>query len=668
MAAIQSLGEIAALQPPNWWATTSRSSVPFYDEYNYDYAELYRTQPNVRTCVDFLARNIAQLALHTFRRVGETDRERVRDHPFTKLWSQPLPPEMKVTSYRLVEGTVSDLGIYFNAYWLKVRKGGGPPGALLRIPPTFVTPKGGLFPSEYEITIAGRLLKVEPGNIVHFRGYNPESPVTGLSPLETLRRVLAEEYAAGQYREDFWRNSAKAEGFIKRPPDAPDWSDTARERFLAEFNQLYAGRGERSGGTAILEDGMEWIEGSFNPRESEFISGRKLTREECARSYHIPLPMVGILDNATFSNIREQHKNLYQDCLGPQLASIEADIQLQLIPDFPDTDDVYVEFNIADKLAGSFEEQMTAFQAAVGRPWMTANEARARQNLPAKAGGDELAIPLNIALGELPPEPPPAPPPAPPGAGGDDSEGAEDPPDPEARGRLPGGKRYNITHPTLRLKYREQWRKVLARHYRRQGDAMLSRVPKSLAGKAVVGGVWYDEDRWNGELSADLFGLNRLTALTWATHTQNQTGADLGDPEVFEARMLPWLAEHSRIQAEGINAQVRDELEVALANPDDPNGAVKHLFELAVTVWALEQAVTAVTAAANFGSTEAANAGGLRTKTWRVNSGNPRPSHAAMDGMTIGIRDLFPTGQRWPGDPAGGAEENSNCECSIEFG
>lgn len=661
MAVIQTLGQVTALTTPNWWAGSSRSSLRLYDDFNYDYAELYRTQPNVRTCVDFLARNIAQLGLHIFKRVGETDRERLRKHPLALLLGTPMPPEMKVTTYRLVEAMVSDLGVYFNAYWLKIRKGGGPPGALLRVPPPYMRPLGGLFPTGYELNLAGQRFELPPADVVHFRGYNPESAISGLSPLETLRRVLAEEYAAGLYREEFWRNSAKADGFIQRPPTAPEWSDTARQRFLDEFNQLYAGNGPRAGGTAVLEDGMEWVEGSFNPRESEYIPGRKLTREECARSYHIPLPMVGILDNATFSNIKEQHKNLYQDCLGPQLASIEQDIALQLLPDFPETDGVYLEFNIAEKLAGSFEEQLASFQAAVGRPWMTPDEARARVNLPSKGGAaDELGVPVNIVLGE-PPDPAPVPAvEPPPGAG-------EDPPppaDPEKRGR----KGYNITQPTLRARYREQWRKTIARHYRRQGDTLASRVPKSRdAQKAVVSGVWYDEDRWNAELGADLFALNRLTALEWATHVQRQTGADLGDMDAFEARMLPWLHEHSRVQAEGMNAKVRDGLEAALAETDPLQG-VKDLFELAVGVWAVQEAVGAVTTAANFGSHEAANAGGLRTKTWIVNSGNPRPSHAAMNGMTIDIRGTFPTGQRWPGDPAGGAEENSNCECSVEFG
>lgn len=660
MATVQSLGELTALDPVNWWGGAQRNSIRMYDDFNHDYAELYRTQPNVRTCVDFLARNIAQLGLHVFRRVGETDRVRERTHGLALLLAKPMPPEMKVTPYRLIEHLVSDIGIYFNGYWLKIRRAGGV-GALLRIPPPYIVPQGGLFPVNYVMTIAGQRFDIPPADVVHFRGYNPESSVTGLSPLETLRRILAEEWEAGTYRRDFWRNAAKAEGFIKRPATAPEWSDGARERFLAEFNQLYGGHGEGSGGTAVLEDGMEWQEGSFNPQQSEYIQGRKLTREECARSYHIPLPMVGILDNATFSNIREQHRNLYQDSLGPHLASIEDDVDLQLLPDFSDSEGVYTEFNIAEKLAGSFEEQMAAFQAAVGRPWMSANEARARQNLPADPEGDGLAIPLNISITGVTPEPAPAPPEVPP---------TTPPPTPPAQaGRLPGadGKGTNTTQPALRARYREKFRQTLARHYRRQGDAMISRVPKlRSAGKAVVGGVWYDETRWNEELTADLFGLNHTTAMAWASEVIDQSGADIGNMDAFEARMLPYLAEHSRVQAEGINANTRDQLATALAD-SDPLGAVKGLFEMAVTVWAISQAVSAVTSMANFGGHEAAQAGGLRRKTWHVNNSNPRPSHAAMNGMTIDIRGTFPTGQRWPGDPAGGADEVANCDCSVEF-
>jgi len=84
-------------------------------------------------------------------------------------------------------------------------------------------------------------------------------------------------------------------------------------------------------------------------------------------------------------------------------------------------------------------------------------------------------------------------------------------------------------------------------------------------------------------------------------------------------------------------------------------------------VWALQEARSAVTAAANFGASEAASAGGLKTKTWRVNSSNPRDAHKAMAGETVGIRERFSNGMKWPGDPAGGADNNAGCMCSVEF-
>ena len=640
MAVVQSATSLVDLQP-GWWPITRYGSLRLYDQYAYDYATIYRTQPNVRTCVDFLARNIAQLGLHVFRRVSDTDRVRLADHPLAAVLDRPLPAEYKVTRYRLIEALVSDLGIYFNAYWLKVRVEGMPAG-LLRIPPPYVTITGGLIPSKYKIGVGGKIIEVPLGGIVHLRGYNPESAITGLSPLETLRRVLAEEHAAGDYREHFWQNAARMHGIIKRPAGAPEWSRPARDRFKAEFEALYAG-GENSGRTAILEEGMEWQATTFNAQESEYLAGRKLTREECARAYHIPLPMVGILDNATFSNIKEQHKNLYQDSLGPWLRMIEQDIELQLLPEFDDTAGVYAEFNIAEKLTGSFEEQTQALQSAVGRPWMTADEARARMNLPAMGGDAErLVTPLNVLGGLASPR---------------DTA-------PEAARLGAGAKALDIHIQELRERHEQKWREGLMRHYRRQEAAIMSRVPES-AGKADIGGVWWDEERWDRELYEDVLPLNILTAETWAGIVVGALEADI-DEDVMNQRMIPWLEKHSQVQAAYINASTRDQLEDALRDPE-PREAVKNIFEQALTAWTARQAVSAVTTAMNFGAVEGAKAGGLTRKTWQVNSSNPRDEHLAMNGETVDIRGRFSNGLLWPGDPAGSAEQNANCQCSVRF-
>jgi hypothetical protein len=425
-------------------------------------------------------------------------------------------------------------------------------------------------------------------------------------------------------------------GIISRPAGAPEWSQQARQRFKTEFEALYSGA-ETAGRTAILEEGMEWKTAEFNAQESEYLAGRRLTREECARAYHIPLPMVGILEHATFSNIKEQHKNLYQDSLGPWLAMIEQEIELQLLPEFADTARVYVEFNIQEKLAGSFDEQTQSLQSAVGRPWMTADEARARMNLPA-LGGDaaRLVTPLNVLVGGM-------------------ASPRDTAPKSKAAGEL------DLYNEELRQRHEQKWRQALMRHYRRQEAAIVSRIPEA-AGKTMIRDIWWDETRWNEELYDDLLPLNVLTAMTWAEMAAGALGA-----EVSQDRMEGWLAEHTRIQSEYINGYTRDQLELALAEPD-ARDSVKQMFEEALTVWAAREAMTAVTGAMNFGAVEGAAAGGMRTKTWKTNSKNPRPSHMRMAGETVGIRDLFSNGMKWPGDPAGGAENNSNCACSVSFG
>jgi phage portal protein BeeE len=92
--------------------------------------------------------------------------------------------------------------------------------------------------------------------------------------------------------------------------------------------------------------------------------------------------MIGITEAQGYGSIREQHNVLYQDVLSPWLEMITTELELQLVPDFGDAEDIYLEFLIASKLQGSFEEQASALNAAVGAPWMSRNEARARQNLP----------------------------------------------------------------------------------------------------------------------------------------------------------------------------------------------------------------------------------------------------------------------------------------------
>ena len=360
------------------------------------YYELWRTQPAVRTTVTFLARNIAHLGLHTFERRGDADRARLTDHPLAKLLARP---NMSTTRYRLMDALVHDLGIYDRAFWLLIKGNDGVP-SIVRIPPDFVTPKGDswITPQKFEIKGNGGKIEVGPDQVVYFRGY-ANTLEGGESPLEALRQTLAEEFEASRMREQLLRNGARVSGYLERPKDAPIWSSEAKSKFAKSWQSQYSAGGSRAGGTPILEDGMTFKSASQTSEQLQYIEARKLTREEVAAAYFIPPTMLGLMGGATYSNIAEQHKMLYQDTLGPWLQMIKEEIELQLLPHFADSDKLYVEFNLREKLSGSFEERAAQIQTSVGAPYLTRNEARALDNRAPIDGGDELIVPLNVLVG-----------------------------------------------------------------------------------------------------------------------------------------------------------------------------------------------------------------------------------------------------------------------------
>lgn len=390
MAFVASAGSVQRLSRQN---IVGPARIRLSTTYAADYATIFRTQESVRTVVSFLARNIAQLGIAMFERVGDSDRQRLQDHPLAVLLRQPNP---WTSRYRFINALVHDFAIYDNAYWLKVMDGPSP--SLVRIPPPMISPDGDdwLTPSGFKVKGSQGTAVYPREQVVYFRGYGVDQDA-GISPLEALRRTLREEFAASEMREQVMRNGARMSGYLLRPKDAPEWSDSARDRFRRSWQAQYAGAGPGAGGTPILEDGMTFTPVSQTAKDLQYIEARKLTREEVAAAYHVPPPMVGLLDNATFSNITEQHKMLYQDTLGPWLTMITEDIELQLLGDFEARPErFYVEFNLREKLTGSFEERADAIQKAVGGPTMTVNEARALDNRPPIDGGDNLIVPLNV--------------------------------------------------------------------------------------------------------------------------------------------------------------------------------------------------------------------------------------------------------------------------------
>jgi HK97 family phage portal protein len=593
-------------------------------------AEMWRTQPYLRTVVTFLSRNIAQLGLQAFQRAGENDRVRLRDGVAEVL----ARPNRATTSYELVYGLVADLALYDVAYWLTSPD---PTQPLSRLPVTWVTPHGGdaLGPEKYRVRIndRGEAVDIPADQVLAFHGWSPEALSDGSSPVAALRELLAEQVQAARYRELVWRRGGKVGSVLTRPADAPEWSDDARKQFKADWEARFTGTGPNVGGTPLLEDGMSLSRVDFSAHEMQFIEGSRLALNTVASVYHINPTMIGLLDNANYSNVREFRRMLYGDTLGPILAQIEDRLNAFLVPLFDSRPDVYVEFNIEEKLQGSFEEQTTALQASVGRPWMTANEARALRNMPAVDDGEGLVTPLNVLVG------------------GQAAPNAPIPP----KGLEQGTRKGNLflLKAVITDRQADALTVVLARFFKRQQDA----------DRYGRGGTW-DEDRWNRELAKDLHAV--ALSVTEALGKAEAQALGFTEDEYDVDATVEFLRAVTERRAANINLTTKAQLDQAIEDNDaDP----ADVYVKAIDSRAGGIAAGLATYLAGFATAEAAQQIAHRhdvkpTKTW-VTGPNAREEHSRMDGQTVPLDQPFSNGLDWPG--GGGADDSASCNCVLRI-
>ncbi len=260
----------------------------------------------------------------------------------------------------------------------------------------------------YVFTKAGIRIPFLPEEVVHFRFWGTGADIVGPSSIEALRRTLQIEDAAQRQQIASFENANRPSGAFAVQQDV---KKETLEYMRDQLHETYGGV-DNAYKIAMLGGGAKWEPMSFDSGQAELISARHLTREECAAAYDMPPPVIQILDKATFSNVTEQHKMLYQDTLGPWLTMIEETLQTQLIDPEPAFAGQYVEFDLAEVLKGDIATRYAAYAAAT---WMSLNEKRERENLPPKESplADALwmppgSIPIHPDVAPEPIVPPPA--------------------------------------------------------------------------------------------------------------------------------------------------------------------------------------------------------------------------------------------------------------------
>lgn len=619
--------------------------------------ELYQSQDNIRAVVDFLSASIAQLPLKVYVRDGETERARDRDSDTAQtLWR----PNDYMTQFEFFRGLMDEYYIFGCVYVWLIPDADAPGGWALHIIPTAWV-EATIQATPYKPKALRVRLKNGPtaadipfDELVQFKTYSPGNPGGFLSPISSLRQQLLEQVESGRFRRQLWRSSGRLNAQITRPKDVEPWNDEQRKKFAEAFREAWGEGGSKAGAIPIMEDGMEIKPFATSFKESEWAQSVQLSRESVAAAYRVNPSLIWHTTAQTYASSRDNARALYSECLGPDLQMLQQRINAFLLPKLEADPRTYVEFDLTEKLKGSFEERAAIYQSACGGPYMTRNEVRAEQNLPPVEGGDELIVPLNVIEGGQ--------------ASPQDTQGdAYSYPgeDNQAKKLTPCTCKACKEAEEIRIKGKsdkeddEKVEAVLTAFFNRQARSVIPKIG------ADASDFW-DSERWDKELTADLEPVLVEIADKHGKKTAKQLGA-----EYVTEKTEKYLAVASEARAKKINQTT---LEKIMKDLEEEEPDTAHVYEVRTSTAGV-LATSAAGAIASFATQEAAHqaisegapsvVGRIVEKEW-ITGPNARPSHAAMDGERVPLDADFSNGQHWPGEDIGDPEESCGCNCTTE--
>lgn len=312
---------------PTW-----RNNQPAFKDWDADKAikDGFRANEVVYRCVTIRAKAIASLPWYVERRTADGEWERVPNHPIEQLLERPNPFMSRQTIFtRLVQHRDLD----GNGLWTKVTTDSsrGRPVELwpIQTRPLRPIPTRSMFIRAYEYN-DGELREIDARTVIHFMEPDPLDPYWGMPPLRAVSRSVDTMVEAVRWNKVTLSNRAIPElaFHTDQPLNQQEWED-ARHEIAAN----YAGA-DNARMPIVTGGGMEATIINWKPAEMDFIDSLHHYREAIANTYGVPLPVLGVMRDATLANLGESRKQMWEDTIIPLADDIKGDLNLQLLPAF----------------------------------------------------------------------------------------------------------------------------------------------------------------------------------------------------------------------------------------------------------------------------------------------------------------------------------------------
>ena len=237
-----------------------------------------------------------------------------------------------------------------------------------------------------------------PGrDVLHLRAHCPRHPMIGESPVKAAAMAAGINVALSNSQQTFFKQMSRPSGVISTDVFLNrEQLTTLREAWKAQS------QGISQGEIPILSGGMKFNAMGISSQDAQLIEAQRMSIEEIARVFGVPLPVIGDLTNSTLTNVEQMVSMWLSISLGALIENIESSLEKLLA--FGPADSVV--FDVGQLLRTDFAGRVEGLTKGVQGGLYTPNEARARENLPPVEHGDDAYMQQQmVPLGYEPPAP-----------------------------------------------------------------------------------------------------------------------------------------------------------------------------------------------------------------------------------------------------------------------
>jgi HK97 family phage portal protein len=369
--------------------------------------------PIVVSVVGWIARNFSEAPLRVLRLAEDGSVETIppgKTGPGFMLRLLENPNEY-FSGIVQMKATVIDLKTRGDAYWIKVRNGPGPDARVVELwwvpwwmMQPYWEPGSGRFIDYYIYTVDGVQYRIPTYNVVHFReGIDPLNVRCGLSPLASLYREIFTDDEAANFTAVLLKNFA-VPGVILAPSNTGGAfgkadPEAVKKKYIETFG------GDERGNVMAMATPTDIKVLSWSPEQLNLRELRRIPEERVSAVLGVPASVANLgagLDQNAFTSYTEARRAAYQEVIVPDHGYFASELEVQLLPDFADTEAETFDMIFDESKASALQEALEAVwkrnESAATKGLLKRSEFRQAVGHTVEDGDDVYILPQNYVV------------------------------------------------------------------------------------------------------------------------------------------------------------------------------------------------------------------------------------------------------------------------------